>query len=644
MSQQNNEVFEFDKFRLDISERILWRDGGRVPLSEKAFKTLCMLVRRGNHLVTKDELLKEVWADTIVEENNLDKSISLLRHVLGERAGAGKFIETVRGHGYRFVAEVRTIGGPASSRGSAIADAADAIPVPPALSIGSADASFQDAQKGDARGRQRKPGRLIVLAACSLLILGSLFGYLWRESVKPASSSQVKSVAVLPFRALLAGNRDEALEMGMTDTLISKLGGSEEIVVRSLESVRRYTALDRDAVSAGRELQADAVLDGSIQTSGGRIRVSLRMMRTGDGMQLWTENFDENFTDIFAIQDSISERVATALKIRLGNRQKKRATDSVEAYQLYMKGRFYLLKGVKQGTETSISYFQQAIAVDTNYALAYAGLADAYRGLTVGGEMPSNEVMPKAKAMAHKAIELDDRLAEAHTNLGHIHFWYDWDWNAAEIQHKRALELDPNNPDALQFYAHLLSALGRHGEALAKIKRARELDPINLRVNAIEGMLLTYAGRFDEAIVRLQKALELEPNHRLALMMAARAYTEKGMFAEAIAATAKAREIASTSTEPIAYGSYALAKSGKLAESQAGLDELFKFSNARYVPPYHFALVYNALGDSEKALDYLEKAFVEKDVRMVWLKVEPKWNNLRNQPRFIDLMKRMRFE
>ena len=643
MSQQNNEVYEFDQFRLEVSERILWRDGGRVALSEKAFKTLCMLVRRGNHLVTKDELLNEVWADTIVEENNLDKSISLLRQVLGERAGAGKFIETVRGHGYRFVADVRPISSVASPRGSANADAGDAIPEPPALSVRSAGASFQDAPKGGVGDGQRKPGRLIVIAVCSFLIVGSLLGYRWRESVKPAPASQVKSVAVLPFKALLAGNRDEALEMGMTDSLISKLGGSEEIIVRSLQSVRRFTALDRDTVSAGRELQADAVLDGSIQTSDGRIRVSLRLMRTGDGMQLWTENFDEKFTDVFAVQDSISERVATALKIRLGNRQKKRPTDSIEAYQLYMKGRFYLLKAVKQGRETSISYFQQAIAVDPNYALAYAGLADAYRGLTVGGEMPSNEVMPQAKAMARKAIELDDRLAEAHANLGLIHFWYDWDWNAAENQHKRALELDPNNSDALLFYAHLLSVLGRHAEALAKIKRARELDPLSLRVNAIEGMLLTFAGRYDEAITRLQKTLELEPNHRLALMMAARAYTEKGMFAEAIAATGKAQEISPTSSEPIAYGTYALARSGKRAEAQAGLDELFKFSNTRYVPPFSFALVYNALGESEKALDYLEKAFAEKDVRMVWLKVEPKLNNLRNEPRFIELMKRMRF-
>src|SRR5688500_13005129 len=204
-------------------------------------------------------------------------------------------------------------------------------------------------------------------------------------------------------------------------------------------------------------------------------------------------------------------------------------------------------------------------------------------------------------------------------------FWYDWDWKAAENQHKRALELDPNSADGLQFYAHLLSNIGRHAEALDKIKLAREVDPLNLRINALEGLFLLHAGQTDEAIASLRKTLELDSNYRLANMFAARAYIEKGMFAEAIAATLKARENSANSTESIAFGAFALAKSGKLPEAQAALDELLKLSNERYVPPYNLALIYNALCKSEKALDFLEKSFAEKDVRMIWLKVEPKW-------------------
>ncbi len=660
MSNAHTEIYAFDKFRLDVSERILWRETERVPLSEKAFETLCALVRRGNHLVGKDELLAEVWADAIVEENNLDKNISILRQVLGERAGKGKFIETVRGHGYRFVAQVREI----SEEGSAPPDGLDSSE-PSAIAGGLNAAELQISndkfqienqpeiahlkseinKTQNPKHKTRRPSRLWLGAFFGAFVVSAvLLGfYVRRSGEKSVADAPIKTIAVLPFKSLGAESRNEALELGMADTLISKLGG-EEIIVRPLGSVSRYARLEKDSVIAGRELDVETVLDGTIQTADNRIRISAQLFRTSDGKQLWTGQFDEKFTDIFAVQDAISERVATALKIRLGGRERKHYTENIEAYQLYMKGRFYLLKGVKSDTETSISYFEQAIELDPRYALAYTGIADAYRGRTVGGEMPSSEAMPKSKAAATRAIELDDRLAEAHANLGHIYFWYEWDWKAAENQHRRALELDPNSPDALQFYAHLLSGTGRHAEALAKIKRARELDPLNLRVGAIEGMLLLHAGKVDEAIARLQKTLELDPNHRITLMMAARAYAEKGMFAEAVAATNKAREISPISSEPIAYGTYALAKLGKIAEARAALEQLLKSSTERYVPPYSIALVYNALGESGKALDYLEKAFAEKDVRMVWLKVEPKWNNLRNEPRFVDLMRRMNFE
>ncbi len=663
MSNAHNKIYEFDKFRLDVSERILWRDGKRLPLSEKAFETLHALVRRGNHLVGKDELLNEIWADTIVEENNLDKNISLLRKVLGERSDKGKFIETVRGHGFRFVAEVRELSEPPAVTGGLntaefqIADSKfqisnqsdDKFQAENQSEISNLKSQIQTSENNQDQIPNPKseiPNRKRLVAVFGTLIIGlSLLGYyFWQSGEKSdVADTPIKTIAVLPFKSLGAENRNEALELGMADTLIAKLGG-EEMIVRPLGSVSRYAVLEQDSLIAARELGVEAVLDGTIQTADNRIRISARLFRTSDGKQLWTGQFDEKFTDIFAVQDSISERVAAALKIRLGNRQKKHYTENAEAYQLYMKGRFYLLKGVKTDTETSISYFEQAIALDANYALAYTGLADAYRGRTVGGEMPADEIMPKAKAAALKAIELDDTLAEAHANLGHLYYWYEWDWKVAETQHRRALELDPNSPDALQFYAHLLSSLGRHTEALAKIKRAREIDPLNLRVGAIEGMLLLHAGQTDESISRLQKTLELNPNYRVALMMAARAYTEKGMFSEAISATNKAHEISAVSSEPIAYGTYALAKSGKLAEAHVALDKLLKSSTTTYVPPYNVALIYNALGESEKSLDYLEKAFAEKDVRMVWLKVEPKWNNLRSELRFIDLMKQMKFE
>ena len=651
MSNARKELYEFDKFRLEVSERILSRENERVPLSEKAFDTLVALLRHGNHLVSKEDLLNDVWAGAFVEENNLDKNISILRRVLGERADKGKFIETVRGHGFRFVAPIQVL------------DFEDRIDAPPEAELSESNnetkAETAEVKKLEleneaeiqplplATGEIRNPrseirNRLVFAAFVLLLAAGALAVYFWRAPSN-AASSPPKTIAVLPFKSLGAESRNEALELGMADSLIAKLG-SGEIIVRPLGSVSRFAALEQDALAAGRELGVETVLDGTIQTADNRIRISAQLFRTSDGKQLWTGQFDEKFTDIFAVQDAISERVAKALKIRLAGNGKKHHTENVEAYQFYMKGRFYLLKGIRAETETSVSYFQQAIAADPNYALAYAGLSDAYRGQTVGGEMPAVEIMPKAKAAALKAIELDDQLAEGHAILGHIYYWYEWDWKAAESEHQRSLELNPNSTDALQFYAHLLSSTGRHAEALAKMKRARELDPLDLRINAVEGMLLLNAGQTDEAISRLQKTLELNPNHRLSNMFAARAYIEKGMFAEAETATQKAREVSLDSSEPIAYGIYAPARSGKPAEAQAALDEVLKLSETRYVPPYHLALIYNALGESGKALDQLEKGFAEKDVRMVWLKIEPKWNNLRAESRFIDLMRRMNFE
>ena len=649
MSNAHKELYEFGKFRLDVSERILWREAERVPLSEKAFDTLCALVRRGNRLVGKDELLAEVWADAIVEENNLDKNISLLRQALGEREGKGKFIETVRGHGFRFVPSVQV-----SSSVESEAEQPDInkqseseierLKLRTEPETRNSELEINQVQKPKTKNRNRK---IVVFTALILLIAVGAWFYFWRQSspTKNASALPIKTVAILPFKPLVAENRNEALELGMADTLISKLGGSEEITVRPLSSVRRYaSALEQDSSAAGRELGVEAVLDGTIQTSGERIRISARLIQTGDGRQLWAERFDEKFTDIFAVQDSISERVATTLKIRLGGKEKKLQTENVEAYQLYMKGRFHSSKIILPETEKGIEYYNRAIAVDPNYALAYAGLADAYRSVSLTSDVPSNETMPKGKAAALRAIELDETLAEARAALGFIVFFYDWDWQAAEKNYRRGLELDSGSADLRQSYAHFLSNTGRHEQALFEIKLARELEPLNLRTGALEGQFLLHAGQTDAALDRLNETIDLDPDFWLAHLFAASAYTEKGMYEKAVGEAREAKRLSPSQNWSIAFGGYALAKSGKPAEARAVLDELLRFSETRYVPPYHFALVYNGLGESEKALGYLEKGFAEKDVRMVFLKVEPKWNNLRREPRFTELMRRMNFE
>jgi len=363
--------------------------------------------------------------------------------------------------------------------------------------------------------------------------------------------------------------------------------------------------------------------------------------------QIWGEQYHRKLTDLIALQSEITHDVLEKLRVRLSGAEEqklaKNYTANPEAYQLYLKGRYHLLKVTRSETQTSLSLFQQAIAVDPSYALAYVGLASAYRAHALGGEMTPTEFVPKAKAAAQKAIEIDDGLAEAHAELGFITFRFYWDWNAAENQCKRALELDSNSADAHLNYAQLLSYTGRHAEALAEAKRARELDPLNLRTNALEGELLIYAGRTDEALERLQKTFELDPNFGFAHIFASSAYIEKGMYEEAITEARRAKELSPVSTYPSALLGYAQAKSGKRAEARAVLEELLSSSAEHYIPPYHIALVYNGLDDRDDALAWLERGFEQRDPKMTFLKVEPKWNNLRGDPRFQDLMRRVGF-
>ena len=692
-----SDIYEFSEFRVDAVKRLLTKRGGGVaPLAPKAFETLLYLVRHPGELLEKEEMMRAIWVDTIVEENNLNQSISAVRRVLGERHDEHRFIVTVPGRGYKFVSEVRRIeegekgrkgeeeiinDAVMSEEGSASASALN-LSEPPASAGGFADFGFRisdfgfqnEDQKPNTEYRKSNekpktedqitindaqpltneipnpksqiPNRkwLIGLIIFSVLGLSSMGFYLWRENAKPATAAPIKTVAVLPFKPLVAENRNEALELGMADTLISKLSDGEEIIVRPLDSVRRSVLSERDSLIVGRELNVEAILDGSIQTSGERIRISARLLRTSDGKQLWAGQFDEKFTDIFAVQDAISQRVAAALQTRLGSREKKRQTENIEAYQLYMKGRFHAARLIQPETAKGIAYFQQAIEIDPNYALAYVALSVAFRQFTLTSDVPSSETMPKAKAAALRAIEIDETLAAAHLALGITAFWYDWDWQATEKHYLRAIELDPNNANPHRAYAHFLSNTAQHEKALVEAKRGRELDPLTLSSNALEGQYLFYAGKHDEALDQLNKTIDLDANFWLAHLIISRVYSEKGMHAEAIAAATKAKELSKVNSESIALIGYSQAKSGETEKARAVLDELLKLSATRYVPPYNFALIYNALGESDKALDYLEKGFAEKDVRMVFLKVEPKWNNLRNEPRFVDLMRRMNFE
>ncbi len=658
INESEQEVYDFEDFRLDAVKRLLLRcNGEQIPLSPKVFDTLLYLVQHPGKNIEKDDMMSAIWADTIVEENNLSQNISILRRLLGEKRGEHRFIATIPGYGFKFVASVRVSrsAGFESDHLKSLNDSESEIEQWELLnesesSLKSQISNFRS-DTDDAKPRTEsgttKRFRFAIAGVLITLALGSLGLYLWRGN-EIFTDRPIRTIAVLPFRPLVAEFRDEALELGMADALISRLGDNHEIVIRPLSSVRKFGNLDQNALQAGRSLDVDSVLDGSIQHWGDKIRVNVRLLKVADGSLLWTGTFDENFTDIFVVQDAISNRVASALALRLDNGEKgginKKYTKNLEAYQLYLKGRLQILKLTPAESQKGIAYFQEAIEIDPNYALAYVGLASAYRSLALAAEMPPSEFLPKAKAAAQKAIDIDETLAEAHAELGYNIFWYDWDWSLAESHDKRAIELNPNSSEAHFAYAHLLSDLGRHTEALAAVRRARDLDPLNLKADVAEGQFLLYAGQTDDALAKLQRALEIDPNYWFAHMWASSAFIDKGMYAEGISAADKALALSDVNTLTSAFAGYALARSDKQAEARVVLAKLLKSSRDRYVPPYNIALIYNGLGDRHEALAWLERGFAERDPRMVFLKVEPKWNNLREEPRFIDLMKRMNFE
>jgi len=469
--------------------------------------------------------------------------------------------------------------------------------------------------------------------------LGSYWYY--RES----STKQISSIAVMPF-INETGNADvEYLSDGMTESLINSLSQLPDLKVKARSSVFRYKGKDIDPQQAGSELSVQAILNGRVVQRGDGLTLYLSLVDARQGNQIWGENYNRKMSDIVTLQSEIARDVSNKLRVKLSRTDEQKLAKSYtanpEAYQLYLKGRYHVLRISRPEIQTAISYYQQAIALDPSYALAYVGLADGYRALTLGGEMDPSECLSNAKAAAQKAVELDDTLAEAHSQLGIIIFWHDWDWNAAESECKRALELDPNSGDAHILYAHLLSNTGRHSEALDQAKRASELDPLNLRTGALEGQFLLHAGRVDEAIDRLKKIFELDNNYWFAHMFAGSAYIEKGSFDLAIAEAQKAKDTSAGSSQPIVILGYALAKAGKQAEARAVLEQLVTASKDHYVRPYNIALVYHGLGDNDNALAWLQRGIDTRDPFMTFLKVEPKWNDLRGDPRFQEIFKKV---
>jgi len=388
-----------------------------------------------------------------------------------------------------------------------------------------------------------------------------------------------------------------------------------------------------------------AILNGRVVQRGDDLVLYLSLVDGQTGNQLWGEQYNRKLTDLVALQTEIARDVSQKLRARLSSADEqklaKNYTENTEAYQLYLKGRYFWNKRTPEGHRKSIEYFNQAIERDPNFALAFVGLADAYASLPFDSDAPPREAYPKVKAAATRALEIDAKLAEAFSSLAAVKFNYDWDFPGAEEELKRAIVLNPNDAIVHQRYGRYLSLMGRHQEAIAEAKRARELDPLSLLINALVGDSLFYAHQYDQAIEELRKPLEIEPNFWIAHLYLGKAYEQKRMYPESIAELQKARDFSGDISEPISMMGYVYAVSGRRSEAQHALNELKERSGQRYVPPYNIALVYVGLGEREQAFQWLDKAYEDRNQFMTRLKTEPKFDSLRSDPRFAELMRRV---
>jgi DNA-binding winged helix-turn-helix (wHTH) protein/tetratricopeptide (TPR) repeat protein len=580
MSDDAHLIYEFSGRRLDPARRQLTHGGKPVAMFPRCFDALLLLVERRGALLEKDFLLQALWPDVVVDENSLAKVISEIRRTLGEGPRDPGSIVTVPRRGYRFVADVgvhRVTGGK------------------PAAGIGPND--------------------------------------------------EIRALAVLPFSFLNPSPGDETLSIGLADALITRLGQLRRTMLRPTSSIARFAGKTLAPAGAGRELGVDAVIAGSLRRAGSTIRASVQLVSVAGDAVLWAENFDTPSSAALELEDSISARVATALTLALARGERppvaQRQAANPDAYEHYIRGRYLMSKRTREALTEAVACMERAIAIDARFALAHAGLSEAWIQLglraAVSQSLRPREVMPKARAAAEKALRLDDSLSEAHGTLGQVLFTYEWKRDAGIAEFLRAIDLNPSNQNAQHWYAMALGGLGRFDEALAQIQRALAIDPLAVIVNANVGFLLYRAGRLDEAVAKLRHTVAMEPGFVMTRYRLGLALEAQGRFEEAIA---EFRAMNPSAHDPLGLTAIArtLALMQRPDEAQRELDQILKIARTTYVPSALIAGIYIALEDTERALEYLQRGVEERAITLLWLPFERYWERLHGDPRFARLL------
>jgi TolB-like protein/DNA-binding winged helix-turn-helix (wHTH) protein/Flp pilus assembly protein TadD len=645
MKAGENLIYEFGEFRFDADELELYRHDERLALPQKSLEILAFLIRRRGQTVTKDELLSEIWRDAFVDENNLAVNVAALRRAFGVKATDKTFIETVSRRGYRFTANAREV---AASGDFVIEKLTETR-----INVSETSETLEPVNKINALQTSLRRHSIALVAVFGLILgLGIFLVYsFWNSPRQKNLAPQVvpRTMAVLPLKNLSGSTEtDESLSIGLTDALITKLGNIRGLAVRPTSAVLTLTAENQTPHLVGEKLNVEAVLDGKIQREGGRLRISVQLIKTADGAILWAENFDEKDADLFKIQDSISARIADALRLKVTDveqtRLTKRQTEDLEAYKLYLRGRHAWNKRTRDGLQASIQLFQQAIDRDPTFALAFAGLADTYALLSEYNVALPIETFPKAKAAANRALEIDPNLAEAHTTLAYVLASYDWNFPEAETEYRRALELNPNYPTAHQWYGEFLTGRKRFDEAEIQFKQAVELDPLSPIAQSVLGLLYYYRHDYEAAVAQYQKTIQNHPDFPVVYAYLAFAYEKQGKLEEAFRAEFESWRRSGIDQKVLDFLEQEYHTKGHPGFLRAMIKIHEAAAQEGYYPSFWAAMNYARLGDSENTLKFLEKSFNERFRYIVYIGGEPIFDEMRDDPRFQDLIRRIGLE
>jgi TolB-like protein/DNA-binding winged helix-turn-helix (wHTH) protein/Tfp pilus assembly protein PilF len=654
MSAESKRVYEFGPFRIDTAERILLREGKPVSMTPKAFDVLTLLVERSGHIVEKEQLINRVWADSFVEEGNLKVTVSMLRKVLEDGAAGQQFIETVPRRGYRFVADVREL---SNQLGDIILFEQTRAEVlieeentgQKLVSISARDAADSGPARFVSRPEQllsqdkrRLRGRASLALAASVMAIAATAYYFYFAR---ADRTEIRSIAVLPFTNSSGDPDAEYLSDGITESLINSLSKLSTLRVTARTTAFSFKGRSADPRQAGRQLNVDALLTGRVAKRGDTLSIQVDLIRVADGSQLWGEQYHRKLSDILAVQREIAKEISSNPRLKLSSAEQSRVTkhytENPEAYQLYLKGRYFWNRFTPADHQRAAEYFRQAIGKDPTYALAYTGLGDTYGASAANSWIAPTEGYAEGKALAKRALELDETLAEAHVSFGAGTMFQDLDWAAAEREYQRAIELNPQYAIAYSAYSYLLCATGRVDEGIKTAKRGLEVDPLSVLLIGDTGQAYYLARRYDEALKQIEESFEIDPNDAGANIILGMVYEQKRMYDEAIAAYEKAINASERTSAILGLLGHACAASGRRVEALKRLDELKAMSRQKYVSPYDMAVLYTGLGEKDRAIEQLNKAFEERAGWIINLKVEPLFDPLRSDSRLADLVRRM---